>query len=331
VKRLFALVVIALCAAPPHPAALAESRAGARFEWRLPAGFPLPIAGLNEQTQAKFELGRRLFYDRRLSFNGTQSCADCHQQQFAFSDGRVRAIGSTGQEHSRNSMSLTNAAYNAAYTWDNASIRTLEQQALIPMFNDHPIELGVRNHEKEIVARLKSDPAYDAMFRDIFHGERKPVSLRNVARALASFERALISGHSPYDRFVYGGDEEALTPAAWRGMQVFFSSRAGCSSCHRGFNFSGEARYAGRNIGAAHLISNGVTRGRFRVPTLRNIALTGPYMHDGSIATLDGVLDSYAQARKLPLSCEDKEDLIAFLDALTDLDFVTDSRFSAPR
>jgi cytochrome c peroxidase len=130
---------------------------------------------------------------------------------------------------------------------------------------------------------------------------------------------------------VYGGEEKALSPAAWRGMQLFFSQRAGCAECHRGFNLSGVVRYVGKPDEAPRLVSNGITNGRFRVPTLRNVALTGPYMHDGSIATLAEVIGRYAEARKLSLSTEDKADLLAFLESLTDSEFVTDARFSAPR
>ncbi|MGZ7040917.1 MAG: cytochrome c peroxidase, partial [Thermoanaerobaculia bacterium] len=281
---------------------------GSQYNWQLPAGFPLPIAGANQQTQEKFDLGRRLFYDKRLSLNGSQSCADCHQQRFAFTDGRARAVGSTGQQHSRNAMTLTNAAYNATYTWENTRIRTLEQQALIPMRNEHPIELGVRGHEKEIVSRLAADPVYTRMFASAF-AERRPLRISNVTKAIAAFERGLISGRSPYDRLVYGGEEKALAPAAWRGMQLFFSARAGCSACHQGFNFSGDVRYAGKPEITPRLVSNGVTAGEFRVPTLRNIALTAPYMHDGSVATLREVVDRYAVARHLELSDAERSDL----------------------
>jgi len=300
----------------------------ARFDWQLPRGFPLPLTGANNlQTPGKFALGRQLFYDRRLSANGMQACADCHQQSHAFSDGKPVAIGSTGQHHTRNAMTLTNAGYNASYTWDSTRVRSLEQQALVPMFNTHPIELGVAGHEKEIVARFRGD---DARFRAAFPGERHPVSIRNIARALAAFERALISGHSPYDRLVYGGDSNALSPSAWRGMRLFFTKRAGCSECHQGFNFGGESRYAGHSQTKPVLVRNGVTEGAFRVPTLRNIELTAPYMHDGSIAMLDDVIERYVVARKLSLDATDRADLAEFLRSLTDREFVADSRFAAP-
>jgi cytochrome c peroxidase len=318
-------IVAAACSVGSAPLPAPEA---ARFDWQLPRGFPLPLTEPdNIQTPAKFALGRRLFYDRRLSANGTQSCGDCHQQSHAFSDGKPVAIGSTGQPHTRNAMTLTNAGYNASYTWDSTKVRSLAQQALVPMFNTHPIELGVAGHEQEIAARFRSD---DAFFRAAFPSERRPVSIRNIARALAAFERALISGHSPYDRLVYADDSKALSPAAWRGMRLFFTKRAGCSECHQGFNFSGESRYAGHSMTKPVLVRNGVTDGAFRVPTLRNVELTAPYMHDGSIATIDEVIQRYVVARKLSLDADDRADLAEFLRSLTDREFVTDARFAAP-
>jgi cytochrome c peroxidase len=318
-------IVAAACSVGSAPVPAPEA---AMFDWQLPRGFPIPLTEPNNiQTPAKFALGRRLFYDRRLSANGTQSCSDCHQQSHAFSDGKSVAVGSTGQQHTRNAMTLTNAGYNASYTWDSTKVRSLAQQALVPMFNTHPIELGVAGHEQEIVARFRGD---DALFRAAFPGERRPVSIRNIARALAAFERALISGHSPYDRLVYGDDSNALSPSAWRGMRLFFTKRAGCSECHQGFNFSGESRYAGHSQTKPVLVRNGVTEGAFRVPTLRNVELTAPYMHDGSIATIEDVIERYVVARKLSLDANDRADLAEFLRSLTDREFIADSRFAAP-
>jgi cytochrome c peroxidase len=319
-----AFIVAAACSSGNPPASTP-------FAWQLPAGFPLLLTEpANLQTAEKFALGRRLFYDRRLSANGTQSCSDCHQQSRAFSDGHPTAIGSTGQPHTRNAMTLTNAGYNASYTWDSIRVRSLEQQALVPMFNTHPIELGVEGHQSEIVARFRDDASMNAMFRAAFPAQRRPVSIRNIANALAAFERALISGRAPYDRLVYGDDQSALSPSAWRGMRLFFSKRAGCSECHQGFNFSGESRYAGHSKTKPVLVRNGVMNGAFRVPTLRNVELTAPYMHDGSIATLDDVIVRYVIARKLSLTTDEQSDLIAFLKSLTDREFVSDARFASP-
>ncbi len=272
----------------------------------------------------QIELGRHLFYDARLSGNGQQSCASCHQQQRAFSDGRATAVGSTGQRHTLNAMTLTNVAYNLAYTW-NGSVTTLERQALVPMLGTHPVELGFRG-----VRWIRADPRYAAMFRTAFPGERRPISVRNVVRAIAAFERTLISGRSAYDRAVYDAEHAALSSSAWRGMNLFFSARLGCSACHSGFNFSGPVRYAGSREAKPLVTSNGITAGRFRVPTLRNVELTAPYMHDGSIATLGEVVDRYDDARQLNLSSAEKEDLLAFLRSLTDEEFVRDARFAKP-
>jgi cytochrome c peroxidase len=319
-----AFIVAAACSSGTPPPATP-------FAWQLPAGFPLPLTEPgNRQTNEKFALGRKLFYDRRLSVNETQSCGDCHQQSRAFSDGRPTAIGSTGHPHTRNAMTLTNAGYNASYTWDSVDVRSLEHQALVPMFNIHPIELGVEGHQKEIVARFRDDASTNAMFRAAFPGERRPVSIHNIANALAAFERALISGHAPYDRLVYADDQNALSQSAWRGMRLFFSDRAECSACHQGFNFSGESRYAGHSKTRPVLVRNGVTNGAFRVPTLRNVELTAPYMHDGSIATIDDVIARYVVARKLSLDESERADLAAFLRSLTDREFVSDARFASP-
>lgn len=301
------------------------------FQWQLPPGFPLPLtAPGNQMSAARFELGRQLFYDRRLSGNGTQSCATCHQQSRAFTDGRATAIGSTGQLHTLNTMTLTNVAYNVSFTWSNPNLRSLEQQARVPMFNEHPVELGVKGREREILQRLREDRQYEAMFRAAFPGRRRAVTIDNITRALATFERALISGRSPYDRLVYDGDHAALSESAWRGMELFLSKRAHCAECHGGFNFAGPARYAGSPPARPLLVSNGVTSGRFRVPTLRNIALTAPYMHDGSIAALPDVIEAYSSKRRLDLTGQERNDLIAFLESLTDLEFVSDPRFADP-
>lgn len=280
---------------------------------------PVLHAPDNPPSSAKFELGRRLFYDKRISGNGTQSCASCHQQSRAFTDGRAVAVGSTGQHHTKNVQTLTNVAYNASFTWTGTRIRSLEKQALVPMFGTKPVELGVR----ELVKTLSGDPAYVRAFAEAFPGERKPVSIRNVTRAIAVFERGLVSWQSPYDDFVYRG--EPMSPSAMKGMDLFYSKRAKCSSCHEGFNLSGPVRRA-----RAEVISNGVTEGKFRVPTLRNVELTAPYMHDGSAGTLEEVVARYDRARMIGLDAGEQRDLVAFLRALTDMKFVSDPRFSEP-
>ncbi|HEV8336194.1 MAG TPA: MbnH family di-heme enzyme [Candidatus Polarisedimenticolia bacterium] len=350
----------------------------AAYAWRLPPGFPVPLVPAdNPQTQAKVDLGRLLFYEKSLSGNGSYSCASCHRQDLAFTDGRARALGSTGETHPRSAMSLANVAYSATLTWADARLRRLEDQALIPMVNDHPVEMGLAGREAEVLARLRASPGYPARFAAAFPQSSGPVTMANAARALAAFERTLLSGDSPYDRFVYRGDGAALSEPAKRGMKLFFSDRLHCSVCHGGFTFSGPVAFAGlrpidpvfHNTGLYNLGGAGAypeddpglwkitgkreDMGRFRAPTLRNIELTAPYMHDGSIATLEGVVDHYARGGRtitegpyggagrdspwkselvagFELDAPGRQDLVEFLRSLTDRSFLTDPSFSDP-
>ena len=275
-------------------------------------------------SAAKVELGRHLFYDRRLSADGEFSCASCHRQELAFTDGRPRAIGATGALHPRSTMSLTNVAYNAGFAWADPTLASLEDQARVPMFNRDPVELGVEGDGAAMVARLGRDPNYEAMFVAAFPGRHagKRISVETVVQAIAAFERTLISGNSAYDRRVYLDQRDAMSEPAKRGMRLFFTERTGCFHCHSGVNFSAPTVASGTshrlkldgsfhntglynlgkkgglypedNPGLAEHTSRKRDIGRFRAPTLRNVALTAPYMHDGSIATLEQVVDHYA-------------------------------------
>lgn len=308
----------------------------------------------------KLALGRRLFYDARLSGNATQACASCHQQARAFTDGRAHAVGSTGQSHPRSAMSLANAAFSASLTWADGGKRSLEEQMLVPMTNEHPIEMGQKGHEKEVLARLRAEPRYAELFPRAFPAEKDPMTLANVRKAIACFERTILSGSSPYDRLVWQDDKNALSESARRGMTLFFSERLHCSQCHAGFTFSGPVVWAGGPAAPPTFQNNGLPedssapdpglwkvshrqadRGRFRAPTLRNVGVTGPYMHDGRFATLDVVLDHYARGGTpsphrsrlvtgFAITEQEKLDLIAFLESLTDEDFLKDTRFSDP-
>lgn len=315
-------------------------------------------------TEAKVELGRRLFYDTRLSGNGTFACASCHQQALAFTDGRARAVGSTGQSHPRSAMSLANAGYNASNGWADGATRTLEAQISVPMFNEHPIEMGLRGNEAVVLARLERDAEEAARFRDVFPGT--PVTMENTFKAIAAFERTLVSGNSPLDRYLYRDERAALTPESVRGMSLFFSDRLACARCHSGFNLSGPTDHEGSTAvtptfhntglydvdgrGAYPAIDRGLfdlthaatDMGRFRAPTLRNIAVTAPYMHDGSMPTLEGAIAHYASGglrsrfksprlKGFTLAGTDAADLVAFLNSLTDREFLTNPAFANPR
>jgi cytochrome c peroxidase len=336
----------------------------ADFDWKLPQGFPRPpVPAGNPMSAAKVELGRYLFYEKRISVNGKQSCGSCHRQELAFTDGRGRAQGTTGEQHLRSSMSLMNVAYVPFLTWANPALTSLEQQALVPMLGQTPIELGLKGREKEFLRALRADPIYQRLFPRAFPGESAFYTLDQVTKAIAAFERTIVSMRSPYDRYRWGGDPSAISESAKRGELIFFSSeRAGCFQCHAGWNFSGTIQFeGGKKTGAlAGFFNTGVSTyeapnrglyeytqrpediGKFRAPSLRNIAVTAPYMHDGSLATLEQVIDHYAAGGRIEhtnksrilhpftLSADDKRDLIEFLRSLTDQALLHDSRWSNP-
>jgi cytochrome c peroxidase len=288
-------------------------------------------------SESKVALGRRLFYDTRLSATGHYSCAGCHDPARSFTDGRPVAVGALGDALPRNAMALVNVAYNISFGWTKSDVRSLEVQMREPLLNAHPVELGLAGREESVTAQLASDPFYAAAFRAAFRDDRTaPVTFDHLVKAIAAFERTLISGNSPFDRYVFQGDHSALSGPAKRGMALFFSRLAGCSGCHSGFNFTGTWRDSDGETGKPAFASNGVTAQPMRVPTLRNIELSGPYMHDGRFPTLDAVLDHYfglgkraiRYDRRLPqvsLDMQQKADLVAFLKSLTDEDFVRHS------
>lgn len=348
------------------------------WDWGLPAGYPKPrVPDDNPMSQEKFDLGRRLFYDKRLSGNETQSCASCHDQKLAFTDGRARGFGSTGETHPRGPMSIVNVGYLSTLTWANPILTELEEQALLPIFGENPVELGLAGMEEVLFERLRKEPVYTKLFSEAYPDDADPIRLVNVVGAIAAFQRAVISYRSPWDRYNYGGDSKALTDAQKRGKDLFFSEKLECFHCHGGFNFSDSVEHDGTtftetmfhntglyNIGGTGAYpeeSRGVyditgvatDMGRFRAPTLRNIALTAPYMHDGSIATLSEVLDHYAAGGRTissgpyagvgsqnPYKSElingfvltdgEKADVIAFLEALTDSELLVDPRWGNP-
>ena len=262
-------------------------------------------------------------------------------------------------------MSLTNVVYNPAFTWGNDKVRSLEAQMRQPLFNEHPVEMGLNKNGVAAVNALSADVNYRAQFTAAFPDHPKPISMAHIIEAIASFERTLISGRSPFDRYVFDDEQTALSAAAKRGMALFYSTRVGCSQCHSGINFSGAIVYEGHaharalfaNTGLYDLDGRGaypssdrglmeVTHraadmGRFKVPTLRNVALTAPYMHDGSLPTLDAVLDHYvrgghknplqdSRVRPFLLSQTERSELLEFLNGLTDREFVENPEFSAP-
>lgn len=342
-----------------------------RVVWDVerPAHFPPPLVRAHEVPRpATIALGRHLFYDPRLSANESMSCATCHQQHLAFTDGHAEMRGVTGEEVARDAMSLANLVYLPRLTWANPHLERLEHQARIPLFGEEPVEMGMSGREEELLARLRAEPRYRALFAEAWPDEADPMTIEHLLEALAAFERTLLSADAPFDRFL-AGDAEALSPAAQRGYELFLSERLECFHCHGGALFTDNLTHAGLPTGEIAFHNTGlydedglgaypqadtglhsITRraadmGRFRAPTLRNIAVTAPYMHDGSLATLDEVLDHYARGGRaaLPgnprksefvvgfvLEDEERRDLLAFLESLTDPGFLTNPAFADP-
>ncbi len=348
------------------------------WEWPLPAWVPRPLVPAdNPMSTEKVELGRVLFYDARLSINGAMSCATCHQQKAAFTDGRKVAIGATGAAHPRNAMGLANIAYFPVLTWADPTQLRLEAQALVPMFGEHPVEMGLAGKEQDLIRLLRRDPRYERLFRAAFAADPDPYTLQNLTRALATFQRSLVSFDSAYDRYRFGGRRDAISNPAKRGERLFFSERLACFHCHGGVNFTdavtherlekpelgfhntglynidGRGAYPANNPGLIGSTGRAADMGRFRTPSLRNVAVSAPYMHGGSIATLSGVIDHYAAGGRrieagpergvgaanpyksgfvkgFRLSVRDKANLIAFLESLTDHAFLANPAHADP-
>ena len=348
------------------------------YEWSLPSGYPSPVVPVhNPMTDTKIELGRHLFYDTRLSGNNTMSCATCHIQALAFTDGKPQSIGSTGAIHPRNSMSLVNAGYASRLTWANPLLDQLEDQALTPLLGDNPIEMGMTGREDDIATLLRSEAQYRELVETAFPEDEVPYTLLNAVRSIGAFVRSIVSFNAPYDRYL-AGDEAAMSEPALRGMELFFSERLECFHCHGGFNFTDSTTHANTEVIAIGFHNNGLYNlngngaypadntglfdmtgeprdmGRFKAPSLRNIAVTAPYMHDGSISTLDDVLSHYARGGRLteegaytgdgrlsPFKSEfvlgfemtdkDRADLIAFLESLTDATVLSNERWADPK
>ena len=303
------------------------------YRWRLPRGFPEPLVPTdNPMSEAKVMLGQRLFFEKRLSLTSSYSCASCHDPVRAFTDGRARAVGATGQLMTRGAMALINVAYNASYGWTDPAVTTLEAQMRQPLFNEHPVEMGLAGREPAVVTLLSGESSYVVAFRAAFPDQATSVSIDNLIRAIACYERTLISGDSPFDRYVYRGEHDAIDVSAKRGMALFYSARLGCANCHGGFNFTGTDVSREQVTAIPAFARNGVNTTPMRIPTLRNIALTAPYMHDGSFATLDAVIAHYENSatgqpvdtrlRKFALTSDERRDLRAFLESLTDSEFI---------
>ena len=318
---------------------------------------PLTIPDDNPQTAEKIALGRLLFNDKRFSTNGSVSCASCHQADKAFADGLPVAIGINGQAGTRNAPTVVNAAFYQTQFLDGRA-NSLEDQALGPFIN--PIEHGLTSHQA-IIDVIRQDVDYIKQFKNVFNIPADAVTINYVVKAIASFERTLVSGNSPFDRYYFGMDQTAISVSAARGSRIF-RRKGNCANCHEislnnalftdnrfynvGVGFKRlapvlAALMAGKNsddlaltdmqrseLGRFNVTKTFADLGKFKTPTLRNIALTAPYMHDGSMKTLEEVIEHYdkggnknryidAKIFPLHLTQQEKADLLAFMETLT--------------
>ncbi len=304
--------------------------AGAAHAWEtLPDQAPAPAD--NPVTEAKVELGKALYFDPRLSVNGTQSCNSCHNVMAGGDDNRAFSQGATGKLGGRSAPTVWNAAFQSVQFWDGRAA-SLEEQAAGPITN--PVEMAMPS-EEAAVKRIASIPGYKAMFKKAFGTDQ--ISMDLITKAIASYERTLITPNSPYDRYVKG-DKSALSPKQQAGMKLF--AETGCTSCHSGVNFSGPSMAPGQGFfmkfptftdneyvskydllkdkGREEVTGKAEDAHKYRVPTLRNVALTAPYFHNGSVKTLDEAVRVMAKTQlNKDLGKDEVDKIVAFLQALT--------------
>jgi len=335
VMFLGAMVLFGLEGASPSNAADAKSDASAQAasgEYKLPIPFGLDpdsavIPADNPLTKEKIELGRMLFFDKRLSKDNTIACASCHLSKFAFTDGQRVSTGIRGQKGGRSAPVSFNRVFSKAQFWDGRAA-TLEEQSVGPFIN--PIEHGFANHD-EMIAKMKKIQGYRKLFKEVFSEE---ITIAGVGKAIASFQRTVLSGNSPADRFDQGGDEKAIPAAAQKGL-LLFREKARCTKCHSGFNFTDEKFHNlgigwdtnTVDLGRYMVTKNPAEIGAFKTPTLREISRSAPYMHDGRFKTLEEVVNFYNKAGvknphqdelvlPLELTDEEKRNLVEFLRTL---------------
>ncbi len=303
------------------------------FTLDIPTGFPTPpVPEDNQLTRARVELGKRLFFDPQLSSDNSISCATCHQPQLAFAETNPISIGVNQSAGIRNASSLANVAYQQGL-FAEGGIPSLELQAVAPITEAHEMNMDF----SDLMHRLEADEDYVQLFQKAY---QTPPTTQSTVKALASFQRTLLSGNSRFDQYYYQGKTDVLNDSEIRGMELFFSDETNCSSCHSGFLFTDQSfaniglytNYA--DEGRARLTATPGDIGKFKVPSLRNIAVTAPYMHNGSMETLAEVIEHFNSGgaghenqhelvKPLGLTEMEKADLVAFLESFTDEAFLT--------
>ncbi|WP_157219700.1 cytochrome-c peroxidase [Flavisphingomonas formosensis] len=325
-RRLGPALALLFCAAAAAPQP---------WRWALPAGVAQPpVPPDNPMSAARVELGRRLFYEADLSRDGTMACATCHEQRRGFADGNRTHAGVTGEPGRRNVPGLANVAWARTLTWADPRLTTLEAQVAVPVRGEHPVEMGMKGQEGEMARRLAADSCYRRMFRKAFPSESGRIDMGTISAALAAFERTLIARNAPWDRFLRG--ESGAMPAAARAGAALFTVH--CASCHDGPDLGDGAWRTldpashGADRGLAEVTGIAADAYRFRTPGLRNIALTAPYLHDGSAPDLPAAIRRHGPSvpAASAFSRAEMADLLAFLDQLTDEGFIRDPALSLP-
>ncbi len=295
---------------------------------QAPPGYgPVPIPAHNQLSIQKVELGEQLFFDPALSRDGTISCASCHLPDRAFSDVTPVSSGVEGRKGRRNSPGLVNVAYAPLLFWDGGSF-ALENQVVAPLEDPNEMDAEL----EDVLRTLNADAAYRQRFEEVFGDS---VTVRTFTQAIAAFQRTIVGSGAPFDEYI-AGDRSALSAAARRGLELF-EGRAGCRNCHAGVRFTDDSfrnnglAFASADSGRARITLRAEDFARFRVPSLRNVGLTAPYMHDGRLASLESVVDHYAAGgsgsrgqdnliQPIDLTQQERDDLVAFLHALTDVE-----------
>jgi len=330
---LFLILFLLVAACGKDPLSLPENAA----LMKVPVGFPVPdFPPDNEFSEARWTLGRKLFFDPVMSRDSSVSCASCHNPRFAFSDSVAFSLGTDSAVGVRNTLPLANVAYHPYFMREGGDA-SLEMQILTHIREHNEFDFNILL----IAERMQEDSSYRRLSMEAYNRVPDPFV---ITRALATFERSFISGNSPYDSFYYKGDMDAIPAGAIRGFVLFNSDKAGCSECHGGFNLTGYAfknnglykEYA--DPGRFKLTGLEEDRALFKTPSLRNVAVTAPYMHDGSFKSLEEVVEHYnsggqghpnqdPHVRPLGLTPEERAELVAFLRSLTDEEFINDPRF----
>ncbi len=359
---LWGLVVLQLgCGVDKSGEAERQAAEGAPFPLDLPPhfpDFPHPVP-----SQAEADLGRLLFHDFRLAVDDARSCGICHEGKKGYTDGFVRAVGALGDSHTRNTLSLLNLAWRGPLTWVHPELTDLNEQMQVPLFGMHPVEMGT--DPDTLPDRLAGIPIYPPAFAAAYPDDPAPISMARIEDALEAYEILIVAGDTAYDRFLLG-DDTALSADARAGMDLFFSARTGCGGCHGGlfldlpaevdgtptgdtplyvnvgmYNIDGAGGLPPEETGLHAQTGDPADMGRFRVPSLRGVAETGPWGHDGSYGALGDILDAYARGGRLlvggpwpgdgalspvkdarirgfSMSDAEKRQLVAFLNALSD-------------